>query len=141
MRFKKTDDELRSLLRACRTIAVIGLSDNPLRPSYITARYMQAQGYRIVPVNPKGGVILGEPCFASLRDIPLPVDMVNVFRRSEDVLPVAQEVVQLADQLHATCFWQQQRIDNEEAAALVERAGIHSVMDCCVKIEHARLMR
>jgi uncharacterized protein len=141
MRFDKTDTELTSLLRTCRTIAVVGLSDNPLRPSYTTSQYMQAQGYRIVPVNPKGGVILGETCFRSLSEISFAVDMVNVFRRSEDMLPVAQELVQQAKRLGLKCFWQQLDIANEEAAELAEQTGIASVMDRCVKIEHARLMR
>jgi uncharacterized protein len=141
MRFDKTDTELTALLRTCRTIAVVGLSDNPLRPSYTTSRYMQSQGYRIVPVNPKGGVILGETCYTSLSQIPFAVDMVNVFRRTEDVLPIAQELVQQIARLGVKCFWQQLGIVSDEAAELVEHAGIASVMDRCVKIEHARLMR
>ena len=136
-----TDAQLADVLRRCKTIAVVGLSDNWLRPSYTTSRYMQGQGYRIVPVNPKGGEILGEKCYASLSDIPFPVDMVNVFRRPEDMLPIAQEAVAQAERLQIHCFWQQLGIDNEEAAELVSQAGLHSVMDRCVKIEHARLIR
>ncbi len=141
MHLEQTDTELAALLRECRTIAVVGLSDNPLRPSHTTSLYMQMQGYRIVPVHPKGGVILGEPCYLSLSDIPFKVDMVNVFRRTQDVLAVAQELVPLQAKLGAKCFWQQLGICNEEAAALVTQAGIQSVMDRCLKIEHARLMR
>jgi uncharacterized protein len=136
-----TNAEIAELLRRCKTIAVVGLSDNWLRPSYTTSRYMQAQGYRIVPVNPKGGEILGETCYASLSDIPFPIDMVNVFRRPEDMLPIAQEAVAQAKRLQIQCFWQQLGIDNQEAADLVSQAGLHSVMDRCVKIEHARLIR
>jgi uncharacterized protein len=136
-----TNADIAELLRRCKTIAVVGLSDNWLRPSYTTSRYMQAQGYRIVPVNPKGGEILGETCYASLSDIPFAIDMVNVFRRPQDMLPVAQEAVAQAQRLGVTCFWQQLGIDNEEAAAFVSQAGLHSVMDRCVKIEHARLLR
>lgn len=136
-----TDAQLAQVLRRCKTIAVVGLSDNWLRPSYTTSRYMQGQGYRIVPVNPKGGTILGETCYASLSDIPFPVDMVNVFRRPEDMLPIAQEAVAQAQRLQIQCFWQQLGIDNEEAAELVSQAGLQSVMDRCVKIEHARLIR
>jgi uncharacterized protein len=136
-----TDSEITQLLRQCKTIAVVGLSDNPLRPSYTTALYMQQQGYRIVPVNPKGGEILGETCFKSLGQIPFPIDIVNVFRRTEDVLPIAQEAVQNGTRLGVKCVWQQLGIDNEEAAALVRQAGVASVMDRCIKIEHARLLR
>lgn len=135
------DAQLADLLRRCKTLAVVGLSDNALRPSYTTSRYMQAQGYRIVPVNPKGGEILGEKCYASLSDIPFAIDMVNVFRRPQDMLPIAQEAVTQAQRLKIQCFWQQLGIDNEEAAALVSQAGMQSVMDRCVKIEHARLLR
>ena len=135
------DAQLADLLRRCKTLAVVGLSDNELRPSYTTSRYMQAQGYRIVPVNPKGGEILGETCYASLSDIPFAIDMVNVFRRPQDMLPIAQEAVTQAQRLKIQCFWQQLGIDNEEAAALVSQAGMQSVMDRCIKIEHARLLR
>ena len=135
------DAQLADLLRRCKTLAVVGLSDNALRPSYTTSRYMQAQGYRIVPVNPKGGEILGETCYASLSDIPFAIDMVNVFRRPQDMLPIAQEAVTQAQRLKIQCFWQQLGIDNEEAAALVSQAGMQSVMDRCIKIEHARLLR
>jgi uncharacterized protein len=140
MPFADTDSKIAELLRRCKTIAVIGLSDNPLRPSYTTARYMQAQGCRIVPVNPKGGEILGETCYKALSDIPFVIDMVNVFRRPEDMLPIAQEAVAQAKRLNIQCFWQQLGIANEEAAELVSQAGLHSVMDRCVKIEHARLI-
>jgi uncharacterized protein len=140
MTLEITDSEITQLLRQCKTIAVVGLSDNPLRPSYTTALYMQRQGYRIVPVNPKGGEILGEICFKTLSDIPFAVDIVNVFRRTEDVLPIAQEAVQNGIRLGVKCVWQQLGIDNEEAAALVRQAGVASVMDRCIKIEHARLL-
>jgi uncharacterized protein len=141
MTLEITDSEITQLLRQCKTIAVVGLSDNPLRPSYTTALYMQRQGYRIVPVNPKGGEILGEMCFKTLSDIPFAIDIVNVFRRTEDVLPIAQEAVQNGTRLGVKCVWQQLGIDNEEAAALVRQAGVASVMDRCIKIEHARLLR
>jgi predicted CoA-binding protein len=135
------DAQVAALLRECKTIAVVGLSDNWLRPSYTTSRYMQARGYRIVPVNPKGGEILGEVCYKSLSDIPFLVDMVNVFRRPEDVLAVAQELLRIPGHLGAKCFWQQLGIDNTQAGELVAQAGLQSVMDRCVKIEHARLLR
>jgi uncharacterized protein len=136
-----TDSEITHILRQCKTIAVVGLSENPLRPSYTTARYMQQQGYRIVPVNPRGGEILGEICFKNLSDIPFAVDIVNVFRRTEDVLPIAQEAVQNGARLGVKCFWQQLGIDSLEATELVRQAAMASVADRCIKIEHARLLR
>ena len=126
---------LRRILTACRTIAVVGLSAEWHRPSYFAAKYMQQHGYRIVPVNPRYDEVLGERCYASLTDIPHPVDMVDVFRRTEDVLPIAEQAIAIG----AKCLWQQLGVRNLEADALVRAAGLDSVMDRCVKIEHARL--
>ncbi len=97
---------------------------------------MQSQGYRIIPVNPNAAEILGEKSYASLLDIPHAVDMVNVFRRSADVLPIAQQAVQMGTK----CLWQQIGVMNEEADALVQSHGLVSVMDRCLKIEHAELL-
>lgn len=140
MPFEPLDTQLTELLRSSKTIAVVGLSDNPLRPSFTTALYMQRHGYRIVPVNPARSEILGEHCYARLEDIGFAVDIVNVFRRSEEVLPVAQEAVRFAAARGAKCFWQQLGIANDEAAALVSHSGLLSVSDRCIKIEHARLL-
>lgn len=133
------DTSLRRLLRLPRTIAVVGLSTAPDRPSFRVAQYLQQHGYRIVPVNPRyaaaGQSILGEPCYASLTDIPFAVDMVDVFRRTEEVLPIAEQAVQIG----AKCLWQQIGVENHEADQLVRKAGLDSVMNLCVKIEHARL--
>lgn len=128
---------LRRILKTCHTIAVVGLSAEWHRPSYFAAKYMQSHGYRIVPVNPRyaNTKILGEPCYASLKDIPFPVDMVDVFRRTEDVLPMAEQAVQIG----AKCLWQQLGVCNTEADALARQAGLDSVTNRCVKIEHARL--
>jgi uncharacterized protein len=126
---------LRHILQTCRTIAVVGLSAEWHRPSFFAAKYMQEHGYRIIPVNPKYPEILGEKSYSSLLDIPHAVDMVDVFRRAEDVMPIAQQAVQIG----AKCLWQQIGVENEEAAAFVEKAGLSSVMNRCVKIEHARL--
>jgi len=126
---------LRRILRDCRTLAVVGLSAEWHRPSYFAASYMQAKGYRIVPVNPRYERILGERCYARLEDIPHPVDLVDVFRRAEDVLPIARSAVAIG----AKCLWQQLGVKNLEADALARAAGLDSVMDRCVKIEHARL--
>ena len=126
---------LRRILKSCRTIAVVGLSAEWHRPSYFAAKYMQQHGYRIVPVNPRYQTILGEPCFARLEDIPFGVDMVDVFRKPADVLPIAQSAVTIG----AKCLWQQLGVMNEEADAAARAAGLDSVMNRCVKIEHARL--
>ena len=141
---------LQRILRTCRTIAVVGLSAEPQRASFGVARYMQERGYRIVPVNPRyaatGSAILGETCYATLAEIPFPVDMVDVFRRAEDMLPIAKQALAtqaLAKQaltLHPLCFWQQLGISNLEADALVRGAGMVSVYNRCLKIEHAALM-
>ncbi|MEQ1682914.1 MAG: CoA-binding protein [Burkholderiaceae bacterium] len=132
-----TDDisTLRRILRSCHTIAVVGLSAEWHRPSFFAAKYMQQHGYRVVPVNPRYTEVLGERCYPSLADIPFAIDMVDVFRRSEDVLPIAQQAVAKG----ARCLWQQIGVKNLEADALAQKAGLESVMDRCVKIEHARL--
>ena len=126
---------LRRILRACRTIAVVGLSAEWHRPSFFAAKYMQQHGYRVVPVNPRYTEVLGETCYPSVQDIPFAIDMVDVFRRSEDVLPVAQQAVAKG----ARCLWQQIGVKNLDADALAQKAGLDSVLDRCVKIEHARL--
>jgi hypothetical protein len=134
-----TDDitTLRRILRDCKTIAVVGLSAEWHRPSFFAAKYMQQHGYRIVPVNPRyaDGEVLGERCYASLADIPHPVDLVDVFRRTDDVLPIARQALAIG----VKCLWQQIGVRNLEADRLARAAGIDSVMDRCVKIEHARL--
>ena len=126
---------LRQILRECRSIAVVGLSAEWHRPSFFAAKYMQQHGYRIVPVNPRYAEVLGERCYASLADIPHPVDMVDVFRRTEDVLPIAEQAIAIG----ARCLWQQIGVKNFAADQLAHRAGLASVLDRCVKIEHARI--
>jgi predicted CoA-binding protein len=128
-------ETLRRILATNRTIAVVGLSADWYRPSYFAAKYMQEHGYRIIPVNPKYPEILGERCYASLGDIPEKVDMVDVFRRTEDVLPIARQAIEIG----AKTLWQQLGVVNLEADRLARDAGLDSVMDRCVKIEHARL--
>jgi predicted CoA-binding protein len=132
-----TDDipTLRRILRDCRTIAVVGLSAEWHRPSYFAAKYMQQHGYRIVPVNPRYDEVLGERCYPSLEAIEGPVDMVDVFRRTGDVLPIARQAIAIG----ARCLWQQIGVKNLEAAELAAGAGLDTVMDRCVKIEHARI--
>ncbi len=132
-----TDDipTLRRILGSCHTIAIVGLSADWFRPSYFAAKYMQEHGYRIIPVNPRYDEVLGERCYARLEDIPEPVDMVDVFRKAADVLPIAHSAVAIG----ARCLWQQLGVINREADELVRAAGLDSVLDRCVKIEHARL--
>ncbi|NBX96144.1 MAG: CoA-binding protein [Betaproteobacteria bacterium] len=132
-----SDAQLRDLLRSSRSIAVVGLSADWNRPSHFAAKYLQQQGYRIFPVNPRyaGQELLGERCVADLDEIKEPLDIVDVFRRTEDVMPLARSAVAIG----ARCLWQQLGVLNEEAAALARQAGLVSVMDRCVKIEHARL--
>ena len=126
---------LRRILRECRTLAVVGLSADWFRPSYFAAKYMQEHGYRVIPVNPKYGSILGEKCYKSLRDIPEKVDLVDVFRKSNDVMPIAEEAIAIG----AKVLWQQLGVKNDAAAAKARAAGLEAVMDRCVKIEHGRL--
>ena len=127
--------DLRRILGSCRTLAVVGLSPQWHRPSFFAAKYMQEHGYRIVPVNPRYPEVLGERCHASLETIEVPVDIVDVFRRSEDVLPIARQAIAIG----AKCLWQQIGVKNLEAARLASEAGLDVVVDRCVKIEHARL--
>lgn len=128
-------NSLRRILKSCRTIAVVGLSAEWHRPSYFVAKYLQEHGYRVIPVNPRYETVLGEPCYKRLEDIPEKVDMVDVFRRSEDVGPIADSAIAIG----ATCLWQQIGVKNEAAAARARAAGLEVVMDRCVKIEHGRL--
>ncbi len=133
-----SNEAIADILKAAKTIAVVGLSDKPDRTSHMVAAAMQARGYRIIPVNPMvNGEILGETCYPSIKDVPVPIDIVNVFRRSEQVLPVAEETVAVG----AKCFWLQQEIYNEQAADLVEQNGITAIMNLCIKVAHAVLIR
>jgi len=126
---------LRRILQDCRVIAVVGLSASWHRPSYFAAKYMQEHGYRVIPVNPQYQEVLGEKCYASLRDIPGKVDMVDVFRKTADVLPIAEDAVAIG----ARVLWQQLGVRNQAAADLARARGLEAVMDRCVKIEHGRL--
>ena len=126
---------LRRILKDSHTVAVVGLSAEWHRPSNFAAKYMQTHGYRVIPVNPRYESILGERSYARLEDIPEPVDIVDVFRKTADVLPIAQSAVAIG----AKVLWQQIGVLSLEADALARGAGLDSVMDRCVKIEHARL--
>lgn len=128
-------DGLRRVLLDCRSIAVVGLSANWHRPSFFAAKYMQERGYTIIPVNPAYDEILGQKCYPSLRDIPVPVDMVDVFRKPADVPPLVDDALAIG----ARVFWMQLGVINEDAARQAEAGGMQVVMDRCVKIEYARL--
>jgi predicted CoA-binding protein len=122
------------ILNKYKNIAMVGLSNNPFRPSHFAAIYMLANGYNIIPVNPAVNEILGRKCYPSLRDIPEKVDIVDVFRKPSDVPPLVDEAVAIG----AKVFWLQLGVINEEAARKAVEAGLEVVMDRCVKIEHAR---
>lgn len=128
-------ETLRLILAESRTIAVVGLSADWFRPSYFAAKYMLEHGYRILPVNPKYPEILGQRCFASLSAIDEPVDIVDVFRRAADVPPIAEQAARIG----ARVLWQQLGVASESADRIAREAGLRSVFDRCVKIEHARL--
>ncbi len=133
---------LRRILGTCRTLAVVGLSPQWHRPSFFAAKYMQAHGFRIVPVNPGATEILGERCYPSvtaaaeaLAKDGLKIDMVDCFRKSEDIPPIADEAIAIG----AKCLWLQLGVSNEAAEARARTAGLDVVVNRCVKIEHARL--
>lgn len=126
---------LSGILRDCRTIAVVGLSAEVQRPSHEVAEYLQANGYRVVPVNPKYSEVLGETCYPDLKSIPFAIDLVDVFRRPQDCVPIAEDAVAIG----AKVLWLQLGVLNEEAQRLAAAAGLTVVADRCIKIEHARL--
>lgn len=126
---------LRRILGQSRVIAVVGLSADWFRPSHFAAKYLQEHGYRVIPVNPKYAEILGEKCYRSLREVPQKIDIVDVFRRTEDVMPIAEDAIAIG----AKVLWQQLGVRNEAAAQKARAAGLEAVMDRCIKIEHGRL--
>jgi predicted CoA-binding protein len=126
---------LRRILRESRVIAVVGLSADWFRPSYFAAKYMLEHGYRVIPVNPKYPEILGQRCYQTLQEVPEPIDIVDVFRKTQDVMPIAEAAIAV----RAKVLWQQLGVRNEAAAARARAAGLQAVMDRCVKIEHGRL--
>lgn len=127
--------KLRRILRNSRTLAVVGLSAHWYRPSYFAAKYMQEHGYRVIPVNPQYDSILGEKCYASLADIPERVDLVDCFRKSAEILAIAEDAIAVG----ARVLWMQLGVQNSQARARAESAGLEVVDNRCVKIEHARL--
>lgn len=138
MAFENPDrDAIKQLLEQSQTIAVVGLSPNPERTSHMVSKAMQDRGYTIIPVNPtaEGERILGELCYGSLADVPVQIDIVNVFRRSETVVPIAEEAVKVK----AKVLWLQQGIINEQAAEIAAANGLQVIMDRCIKVEDAIL--
>ncbi len=133
---------ITELLKNCRTIAVVGLSSNPARPSFGVAQYMQAHGYRIIPVNPNETEILGEKCYPSLSAAAGEemFDMVNCFRNSADIPPIVDDAIALIAQAGIKAVWMQQGVNHPQAAAKAEAAGLAVVQDRCLKIEHRNLL-
>jgi uncharacterized protein len=130
-------DPIAELLRRAKTIAVVGLSSDPMRPSYGVTAYMQSHGYRIIPVNPQIESCLGEKAYASLLDVPEKIDIVNIFRRREFV----EELVDQAIRLKVPAVWMQEDVIHEEAAEKARKAGIFVVMDRCILKEHRTRFR
>ena len=128
---------IAEILKSSHTIAVVGLSSNPMRPSNGVAAYLQRAGYRIIPVNPKESEVLGEKCYARLEDIPEKIDIVDIFRRSEYV----PEIVESAIRLGAKTVWMQEGVIHEEAAERARNAGLKVVMDRCTLKEHRKMAR
>ncbi len=130
-------DAILELLKKCKTIAVVGLSSNPMRPSFSVTEYMQRVGYRIIPVNPNETEVLGEKSYARLEDVPEKIDIVNVFRRAEDVPPVVESAIRVG----AKVVWMQLGIENEEAAEKARAAGLIVIEDACILVEHKKRRR
>jgi predicted CoA-binding protein len=125
---------IAEILKNYRVVAVVGLSDKPERPSYRVAQYLQQHGYRIIPVNPGRREILGEKCYPSLRDIPFPVEVVDIFRNVEAIPPIVEEAIQVG----AKAVWMQLDLVEPESAQKAKDAGLQVVMDRCLKVEHAK---
>ena len=132
--FKTSSDVVAQILRGTKTIAVVGLSSNPMRASHEVAEYLKNAGYRIIPVNPNETEVLGEKAYARLEDVPEPVDIVDVFRRAEEVPAVAESAIRIK----AKVLWMQLGIENAEAAEKARAAGLVVVEDSCLMVEHKR---
>lgn len=127
-------DDALAILKSARTVAVVGLSPDPARPSYVVASYLKRQGYRIIPVNPNATEVLGEKSYPDLRSVPEPIDVVDVFRRPEHVPPVVEEAIAVG----AKAVWMQEGVVHPEAAERARQAGLRVVMDRCMLKEHQR---
>jgi predicted CoA-binding protein len=131
---KADADPIAEILKSYNTIAVVGLSSNPARPSHGVARYLKDAGYRIIPVNPNERKVLDEKCYARVEDVPDKIDIVDIFRRAEDVPPVVDGAIRAG----AKVIWMQVGIDNAEAGEKARAAGIMVVMDACILVEHQK---
>jgi predicted CoA-binding protein len=130
-------DQITELLKNAKTIAVVGLSNNPMRAAYGVSAYLQSQGYRIIPVNPEADVVLGEKAYKSLSDVPDQIDVVDIFRRSEFVGPIVDEAIQKG----AKAVWMQETVVDEQAAQKARDKGMFVVMDRCILKEHRKRSR
>jgi uncharacterized protein len=130
-------DPITEILKRCKTIAVVGLSSNPVRPSYSVTEYMQDAGYRIIPVNPNETEVLGEKSYARLEDVPEKIDIVDVFRRAEEVPPVVESAIRVG----AKVVWMQQGVAHEAAAKKARAAGLTVIEDSCILVEHRRRLQ
>ena len=131
---KAAIDPIAEILKSYKTIAVVGLSSNPMRPSHGVAKYIQAAGYRIIPVNPNEKEVLGEKSYARLEDVPEKIEIVDIFRRAEEVPPVVESAIRIG----AKVVWMQLGIENAEAAERARSAGLTVVEDACILIEHKK---
>jgi predicted CoA-binding protein len=130
-------DPILDLLKKYKTIAVVGLSSNPMRPSYGVTEYMQGEGYRVIPVNPNEREVLGEKSYAWLEEVPEKIEIVNIFRRAEEVAPVVESAIRIG----AKVVWMQQGIEHEVAAEKAREAGLTVVEDACILVEHRKRLR
>ena len=131
--WQQVNQDIDQIVKDYRKVAVVGISDKPYRPSYDVARYLKNRGFNIFPVNPKLDRVLDLPCYSSLKDIPEPVEIVDIFRRPEFVLPVVEEAIAIG----AKVVWMQLDVAHEQAARLALEAGLQVVMDACLKVEVA----
>ncbi len=127
--------DIKNIITSCRSIAVVGFSPKENRPSHMVGKYLMEAGFRVYPVNPGVSEILGHVCYPDLASLPEPVDIVDIFRRSDDIVPI----VKAAIAVRAKVIWMQQGIVNKEAATLAEAAGLQVVMDRCLKIDHMQI--
>ncbi|HEY1836568.1 MAG TPA: CoA-binding protein [Rhizomicrobium sp.] len=136
-----SDDYIKSILRSSKVIAMVGASGNEMRPSYFAMKYLLDKGFKVIPINPGmvGKVILGQDVYASLKDVPAPVDIVDIFRASDAAPGIVREALVEKDSLGLKTIWMQLGVISEEAAALASEAGLNVVMDRCPKIEYGRL--
>lgn len=131
-----SEEEIKSILTNYKTVAVVGLSRNPAKDSHRVAKYLQSAGYRVIPVNPFADEILGEKSYKNLLNVPETIEIVDIFRPSEDVLPIVEEAIRLKNRLGTPkVVWMQLRIVNEEAAKRAREAGLTVVMDRCMMVE------